>query len=408
MGERIVDRYAVHSALDPHFPRRDRSRTRSWIALARKIERTGEGPDLFPVLGRRSGSAAGEFDKFLSCVSDTDAYLDDLLVFVPSQLASILRPLPATRGAVDLRSLFRACFHGRDARTRFEAQRKLYLSKLLFTVDHCRSVKDGRRHQMLLREHLETSLGLSSDPSSVVEICCRFVPHPDGSGSLRMLESGTSEAHCWRFDVRALPADGVSPSLEVFHHDVRFKRDPMAATPSRSGSGRLALDSDALLSEPRRRSGSILTKMLSRGFDRPDQVQDVLGAMFIVADRSQAYGLDRRIGHLMGGPLWSRDRTDTLGSERDRDRMSTRSTPGFQVLKQTVDFLVADTVDGAAYHVPTEIQVYPLESYLGTLHDQHYASHRAYKRRQVLQDVLPLLFPQDVYGDSLQRVLEDY
>ena len=53
-----------------------------------------------------------------------------------------------------------------------------------------------------------------------------------------------------------------------------------------------------------------------------------------------------------------------------------------------------------------EIQIFPLEAYLETLYDAHFASHAAYKRRQFLHELLPILFPAGIYGveaDDIDR-----
>jgi hypothetical protein len=127
-------------------------------------------------------------------------------------------------------------------------------------------------------------------------------------------------------------------------------------------------------------------------------IQDLLGAMFIVGSPRQVYALERCLVRALGGPLRWRDRVDTLSIKADRKRLDAQSAPEFQVLKQIVDILVDDPWGAGPYLFPIEIQIYPLEAYLRTLQDSHFASHNAYKQRQFLRDLLPLLFPPEIYG----------
>ena len=39
-------------------------------------------------------------------------------------------------------------------------------------------------------------------------------------------------------------------------------------------------------------------------------------------------------------------------------------------------------------------------AYLSTLYDTHFASHAAYKRRQFLHELLPVLFPTPIFGGN--------
>jgi hypothetical protein len=68
------------------------------------------------------------------------------------------------------------------------------------------------------------------------------------------------------------------------------------------------------------------------------------------------------------------------------------------VLKEIVDILMDDPSSDVPYLFSVEIQIFPLEAYLSTLYDTHFASHAAYKRRQFLHELLPILFPSSLYG----------
>jgi hypothetical protein len=57
-----------------------------------------------------------------------------------------------------------------------------------------------------------------------------------------------------------------------------------------------------------------------------------------------------------------------------------------------------DPSSSSPYLFSVEIQIFPLEAYLRTLYDAHFASHTAYKKRQFLNELLPLLFPPEIFG----------
>jgi hypothetical protein len=231
-----------------------------------------------------------------------------------------------------------------------------------------------------------------------VEICGLLCDRSDGTQAFEIGVPATPEARCWRFRVRKLPAEGRDPGIDVYHYRSRFKREADPLTGSRSDDGLLRIAESPRWPGLGRRSGSILSKMIRRNIDDPRMVQDILGAMFIVGSRPQAYALERRLVQTLGGPLRWRDRVDTLRGGRDRDRLDPQSSSGFQVLKGIADVLMDDPSSEAPYLFSVEVQIYPLEAYLRTLYDAHFASHSAYKRRQFLNDLLPVLFPEEIYG----------
>lgn len=64
-------------------------------------------------------------------------------------------------------TLLRLTFDGGGPRLRYEARRKLYLTKLLFDIDHTRAVRDGRRHQSLSERVLREKLWNDLDRSAI-------------------------------------------------------------------------------------------------------------------------------------------------------------------------------------------------------------------------------------------------
>ncbi len=392
--------YSGHPLLDPFLPRREPGLARLWVEAHRRLQRDAGAAETFlSCLSHTEGNAHALFRSLDVYLQDADSYLDDLLRLVPDPVGSHLRPLPGTRASNDPAALLHVCFEGADPRARYEAQRKLYLGKLLFAIDHCRSVRDGQRHKDVLQAHLERSLLAGALSGPELEVCCLYVPGEGGRGRLEVGVERSADARCWRFRVVKLPAACGEPCIDVFHYRCRFKRDTVPVTPTRTDEGYLQLAEAPRWPSLGRRSGSILSKMISRGIADPHLVQDVLGVVFIVSDRRQAYALERRLLHVLGGPGRVRDRIDALTGDRERHRLTRRSSAGFRVLKETVDVLTGDPAAATPYFFAVELQIYPLEAYLETIHDAHVASHAAYKRRQFLFDLLPLLFPTSIYGD---------
>lgn len=392
--------YRVHPLLDPRLATRQPDVARHWLGVWRHL------------LGDR-GALARASDSFTSPLGtsnpapaslgpyfeDAARYVAGLLELVPADLAARLRCTGDVSEANGFGEVLRLTVEGRTAKTRHEARRNLCLAKLLFDIDHCRPVRDGSRHRAIFESYLRRAFWSDIEDGLEQEVCCRLV---ESGPAIQELEVGvppTENAQCWTFRMRRLPARDGEPEIEVYAYRSRFKRDKHPALEAHAGADDPDSPDGASVPVLGERSGSILGKMLRRGIADAHLVPDLLGAMFIVGDRRQAYALERRLVDLFGGPLRWRDRVDTLTAEQGRARLDRHSSNGFQVLKAIVDFLVEDPSTRSPYLVSVEIQIFPLESYLRTVHQGHFANHAAYKRRQNLRDLLPLLFPPEVYGE---------
>lgn len=400
----MPEAYRAHPLLDPLLPSRQRTTARFWLGVHRS-RGSRDGKAARPVLATSGGLrlSPDPGDVPASLFADADKYLDDLLALAPPG-AGGLRVLDSTREMNDLDRLLRAAIEASTSRQRYEAQRKLYLAKLLFDIDHCRSVLDGPRHRALFESLLARTLwSQAEEAGGEREICCRLTSVRSGGDRLELGVRPDAGGRCWRFNMRALRSEVGEPGIDVYDYRTRFKRDAADLEPKRSSEGMLSLAETPRWPGLGRRSGSILSKMIRQGIADPHMVQDMLGAKFIVGDRSRVYALDRRLTRALGGPFHFRDRVDTLAGESDRAQLNRHSSAGFQVLKQIASILVEDPAGAAPYLFPIEIQIHPLESYLRTLHDAHYSSHAAYKRRQTFEGLLPILFPPEVYGDELRE-----
>ncbi len=388
--------YRAHPLLDPRLPGRQPGLARYWLGRWRELardpsalRRTAEA-FVAPLAG--SQAVRQSLDRYFA---EADAYVEGMLSPLSATMRERLGIERIVRESSDLGELLRLALEGRTGRLQYEARRKLYLGKLLFDIDHCRSVRDGPRHREFFEKLLDGGLWRYARSGRDEEVCCRLTPAAEG------LEVGvppSGEARCWRFNVRHLVFADGAPDIEVYHYLSRFRRNP--AHPPEPEA--VADESDGRVSGPRNglpgRSGSILGKMIRRGIGDAGRVPDLLGAMFIVRERRQAFALERRLLGLFGGPFRWRDRVDTLTSDRQRDRLNGTSSGGFQVLKGIMDILLEDERETLPYLFSVEIQILPLEPYLRTIHEGHSASHAAYKRRQLLEELVPVLFPASLYG----------
>ena len=374
----LLAAYDAHPLLDPRLPSRNPALARLWVGAYRRMMRDpAEFDRIVRGYALPAGSRSSAAVDIVPYFHDADAYLNDLLRLVPDSLARHLAPLPETRGASTIKDLLRSTFGGPYTRARYEAQRKLYLAKLLFDIDHSRSVRDGPKHRARFEAVVKDSLSFDVAAENEVEV---------------------SGARSFRFRPRKLPAEGRDPAIDVFHYRTRFKREADPETDRRADDGWIRIAEAPRWPGLGRYSGSILSKMIRRAIPDPRMVQDLLGAMFIVGDRAQAYALERKLIAVFGGPLRCRDRVDTLAGGRDRAKLDAQSSSGFLVLKSIFDVLMDDPSSDAPYLFSVEIQIFPLEAYLSTLYDTHFASHSAYKRRQFLHELLPILFPASIYG----------
>jgi hypothetical protein len=404
----VPETYRVHPLLDPILPSRQPAQARFWLSTYQRLARDPESyRQVLSSFIRPPGGQQATARTLETYLRDADLYLDDLLRLIPPEEADRLKPQARCRETNGLLELLREMFEGPDSRIRYEAQRKLQLSRMLFDVDHCRTVRDGPRHRDRFERLLERNLWSEAEAGVEVLVCCELREDRTGLERLEIGVPRSPRAQCIRFQVRTLPARTGEPEIQVYHYHSRFKRERTRVAPVPAADGTYRLVEAERWPGLGRRSGSILSKMIRQGIGDPHFVKDILGAMFIVGNARQAHRLERRLLDPLGGPFRWRDRVDTLAGEQDRDRLNAHSAGGFKVLKKIVDILTEDPTAPSPYLYSVEIQIFPVEEYLRTLFDATYVGHDAYKRRQFLHDILPLLFPAEVFGPHeglLERV----
>jgi hypothetical protein len=153
-------------------------------------------------------------------------------------------------------------------------------------------------------------------------------------------------------------------------------------------------------------NGSILSKMIRKGINNPDEIGDLLGAMFIVYDENAVDELLTLLDNVLGNPIGWRNITDSFKDTQNDSELNKHSGKGYQVFKGDLDVLYPNlTPELPPYRFPVEIQIYTLEGFLRTVCGTHSANHLALKLRQFLHGLAPMIFPESVYGKGWMQPL---
>ncbi len=336
-------------------------------------------------------------------LNEATSYIGELLLLMPPSVRARATPRPEVMGCPDVLELLNLIFESGDRRVSFEAQRKLYLAKLFFEVDHCWEVQRGGEHKEYFETLLEEAIFSKTTRSEPVAIWYRLGADGESMDYGRRRTSAGQE--CWTFDTRHVEVvrDGRPVRLHVHYYSCRFKREVISY---RYEEGAARYEPIAMESWPgltKRRSASIVSKMIRKGENDPRWIEDLIGCMFIVESLYEVENLKEILFDLFGGVFRVRNQVDTLTRPEDRSLLNRWSGTGYEVYKADVDLLYNPRRNPLPlpYFFSVEVQVYTLESYLRTVHSSHYASHHALKQRQFLEGLVPFLFPEEVYGAEM-------
>lgn len=398
--------YSAHPFLDPWLFRRDREALRYFRRAFRdSMDRDEHYARLLNQLLHPVGEESSLEDDertLASYLEDESTYVRELLSLLPDEFAAPFMPTPEVSHCRDLRELGELVFYrnrgdvDHERRVRFEAQRKLYLTKLLIQIEHTRMIQDGPRHRAYLIELLEREL--FSHVTDVRNEVASYAPDPavDLVGG-----AGGPAEETWGFRVHrvARESGGKVHDIEIWHFDTRFKRES-AGFDYAPGQGEYRVSERMRYGEMQRgHSASILSKMLRKGINNPNRISDMLGAKFIVADERDVGRLSHLLHDLLGGIFMFRNQVDLFRRPGDQALMNRFSAPDFRAFKEDVDVLYRPSRSERArpYQFSVELQILTVESFLQSVHSRAYTSHREYKRRQFLQGVMPLVFPSAIY-----------
>jgi hypothetical protein len=402
----------AHPLLAPDFLQRP-SRMRRFLQFT--LDRINEDDDAYyreaarlvrPLRGSRGELPPCADDAYIvsEFLAEADVYLESAIDLLPSPAGKHVAPTAAVAECDDLRELLRLALSADDPRTGFEALRKIHLANLLLDIDHSRHIQDGPLHLMYFEELLDRTLWRHKTQNYPVNI--GFHMGDDGE-TIRYTNRPRPDDQIWHFDSAFLEIRDRhrTVTLDVLYHSCRFKRSVDRASFEVVDGAHRVIEKVRWQDMKQHRSGSILSKMLRKGVNNPDEIGDILGAMFIVHDEE---ALDDLLGLLdrgLGNPFGWRNVSDTLGPVPTGAALNAHSGRGFRVFKGDMDVLFPGRFPGQApYRFTVEIQVHTLESFLRTVCGAHHANHLALKLRQFLQGLVPVIFPAPIYGkDWLPR-----
>ncbi len=330
---------------------------------------------------------------------DVNAYIHEVVGMLGADVRKRLAMDAEVAAQNDVLGLLGLAFDADTLRERFEAQRKLYLAKLLFDIDHDPGVQMGPVH----REYFESVLvgNLWSGARRAKPVDLHYAIAEDGIGIRIGTRPQDPGDETWRFHLTPVRTPAAR-TIHVYHYACRFKREVAPFAYHRGAESYEIRETPIWETLHERRSGSILSKMIRKGEVHPRKIQDILGSMFIVKDVEEVYRLQEMLFRIFGGPLRWKDLVDTISDPSERELLNVHSGKGYEVLKSDVDVLYAPPdPTRKPYVFSVEIQIYTVEGFLRTVHSRHYASHQQLKIRQFLSGLLPYLFPASVYGSDL-------
>lgn len=401
----VVD-HSAHPLLDPGFPQK-RSRLLHLTHLSyRRMREDDEAYRLeLSRLFHAIGSQADDVRlpqlqaKAQDYLKEADVYLDETIGSLPKGSQEHVKPEIEVLNCSDVRDLLQISFDSNNPRRAFEARRKLFLAQTLLHIDQSRLIQDGPRH----RSHFEEILnrGLWQYTTQIHDLTVGYRVGPDGD-SIQYTSRPMENDMRWDFRSTFVEKkhDGRIIGLDIFYYNCRFK---MSVAPL----GFEVVDGSHRVSEKQRfdrmrrqSAGSVLSKMIRKGINNPDEIGDLIGAMFIVNDTDDLNELLILLDSCLGNIFGWRNVTDTLADTWRGSPLNTFSSKGFKVFKGDADILFEEFDGSRPYRFPVEIQIFTLESYLRTVCGDHEASHLALKKRQFMYGVVPRIFPWEIYGDG--------
>ena len=400
--------FSAHPMLDPEFARRP-SRARRFFqqmyfrirdddaAYRAEIKRM-----LNPPLS--DDGAVRESTELIRYLTEAETYVRDLVALLPASSREHASPDARISACNDMRTLMSFLFSADDPRVSYEAQRKLYLAKLLLDIDHSRQIQLGPKHKAHFERMLRKGLWEYALDTNAIEIGF----HIDEDGEtirFNLRPRPGQERFAFKTIFLEKQVGKRKIPLDVLYYNCRFKRTVVPISYEIVDGSHRVIERKRWDATGTRSSGSILSKMIRKGINDPDEISDILGAMFIVHDEDAINDLLTLLDSVFGSPISWQDVTDTLIDSRDGRHLDRHSGRGYRVYKGDLGILhPSDIPGGLPYRFRVEVQIYALEGFLRTVHGAHDASHLALKLRQFLHGLVPIVFPRAVYGEDWLRL----
>ena len=397
--------FTAHPFLDPGFPdQRTRLLDLARLTFGRIRKNNNAYREALARFFYPPGSPRAEQETLASLTAKTkeylleaDIYLASAIDLQPMSSRHAVTPLAPISACNDVRDLMALTFVGKGARLRYEARRKLTLAQMLLHIDQSRVIQDGPRHRTFFENILND--GLWSHTQQIHDLSIGY--HIGASGRDINYTSRPTPADR-RLDFRSTFIEKQhgdrTISLDILYYNCRFKRAVTPITLEDVDGVQRVLEKSRWGEMRTASSGSILSKMIRKGINKPDEIGDIIGAMFIVHDTGALNDLLILLDSCLSAPFGWRNVTDTLSGKTNGSSLNLFSSKEFKVLKGDLDILVEEPGGGLPYRFPVEIQIFTLEGYLRTVCGQHEASHRPLKLRQFLFGLVPRIFPRKIYG----------
>jgi hypothetical protein len=403
--------YTAHPLLDPDFATKGSRLLYLTRLNFRRIVRDDEiyRQELARIFHPHGNDQSGDHNlpalaaRAAEYLREADIYLDSTIELLPAGNRAVVRPLPLVADCNDVRDLMGIAIHGEGERLRYEARRKLCLSQLLIQIDQSRIIQDGPAHKAQFEEILNDNLWRNT--KQIHDLTVGYHISEDGHNINYTSRPGDGDM---RWDFRSTFIEKVSGrrsiALDILYYNCRFKRSVTPISFEIVDGSHRVLEKIRWSDMAQETSGSVLSKMIRKGINNPDEIGDIIGAMFIVNDNEALTDLLVLLDSCIGTPFGWRNVTDTLHEQPSGSSLNTFSSKDFKVFKGDVDVLIGEPGGGAPYRFPVEIQIFTLESYLRTVCCAHDASHLALKLRQFLYGLAPKIFPRSIYGSDWLRL----
>lgn len=327
---------------------------------------------------------------------EADVYIASTIDLLPHECRDPVLPQTVITAARDMRDLMGLSFYGDNERVRYEARRKLYLAQMLLQIDHTRDIQDGPAHKSYFENMLNE--GIWSFTKQIHDMSIGFRLDEDGDTIIYSSRPGPGDQR-WQFRSTFIekPLGRRTVALDILYYNCRFKRAVNPISFEVVDGQHQVVEQQRWGDMRQQTSGSILSKMIRKGINNPQEIGDIIGAMFIVNDNEALNDLLGLLDSSIGTPLGWRNVTDTLQDMPAGRSLNIYSSKQFKVFKGDVDIL-CDSGGSQPYRYPVEIQIYTMESYLRTVCGLHDANHLALKLRQFMYGLVPRIFPKEIYG----------
>jgi hypothetical protein len=334
---------------------------------------------------------------------EADIYLASTIELLPTGSRNAVQPLPVITDCNEVRDLMGIAIHGDGERLRYEARRKLALAQMLIQVDQSRIVQDGPQHKAHFEEILND--GMWKHTKQIHDLTVGYRLKDDG---FNIEYTSRPAKDDMRWDFRSTFIEKKmgrrSIALDVLYYNCRFKRSVTPISFEIVDGTHRVLEKIRWGDMRQETSGSVISKMIRKGINNPDEIGDIIGAMFIVNDNDALTDLLILLDTCVGTPFGWRNVTDTFGPQVEGSSLNTFSSKEFKVFKGDVDVLIGESGGSTPYRYPVEIQIFTLEGYLRTVCGFHDASHLALKLRQFIFGLVPRIFPSKIYGSQWLEV----